>query len=249
MPAPPCYGIIPARYESKRFPGKPLTPILGKPMIWHVYNRAIQCKDLCKTVLATDDERIFNAAKGYGIPILMTSADHTCGSERVLEAATIMKVENDAVILNIQGDEPALNPAMLSQLATPFVDPAIQVTTLAHKISREEAVNPNQVKVVISKSGRALYFSRAQIPFPRDNDHDSYLGHIGLYGFRMGVLKTFVALENSSLEKHEKLEQLRLMENDIPIHVVITEHQGYGVDRPEDIAIVEAVIKKQQGSS
>jgi 3-deoxy-manno-octulosonate cytidylyltransferase (CMP-KDO synthetase) len=249
MPTPPCYGIIPARYESSRFPGKPLTHILGKPMIWHVYNRAVQCKDLTKTVLATDDERIFNVAQDYNLPILMTSADHSCGTERVLEAATLLGVEDEAVILNIQGDEPALNPLMLSELAAPFTNPETQVTTLAHKISREEAINPNQVKVVISKSSRALYFSRAQIPFPRDTHHDSYLGHIGLYGFRMGTLKEFVGMENSSLEKHEKLEQLRLLENDIPIHVVITEHQGYGVDRPEDIAIVEDIIQKQQSSA
>lgn len=242
----PCYGIIPVRYHSSRFPGKPLTPILGKPMFWHVYHRAVQCPELNKTVLATDDARIFAAAKAYDIPILMTSAEHTCGTERVLEAATLLQAEDDAVILNIQGDEPALNPAMLSQLSAPFSNPQTLVTTLAHNISREEAVNPNQVKVVISNSQQALYFSRAQIPFPRDGHHDSYWGHIGLYGFRMKTLREFMGLDHSFLEKQEKLEQLRLLENDIPIHVVITEHQGYGVDRPEDVAIVEALIQNQQ---
>ena len=215
-------------------------------MFWHVYNRAVQCEALSKTVLATDDERIFNAAQSYDIPILMTSTDHTCGTERVLEAATLLQAEDDAVILNIQGDEPALEPAMLSQLTTPFSEPNTLVTTLAHQINQEEAINPNQVKVVISKSGHALYFSRAQIPFPRDGRHDQYWGHIGLYGFRMKTLKAFVALENSFLEKQERLEQLRLLENDIPIQVVITEHQGYGVDRPEDVAIVETLIKNQR---
>ena len=246
MTNPAYYGIIPVRYHSSRFPGKPLTPILGKPMFWHVYKRAVQCQELSKTVLATDDERIFKAAQAYNIPILMTSNKHTCGTERVLEAATALKAEDDAVILNIQGDEPALEPAMLSQISAPFSNPQTLVTTLAHRINQEEAINPNQVKVVITKSNQALYFSRAQIPFPRDGHHDKYWGHIGLYGFRMKTLKAFVALDNSFLEKQEKLEQLRILENDIPIHVVITEHQGYGVDRPEDVAIVENLIQSQQ---
>lgn len=214
-------------------------------MFWHVYNQAIQCSSLSKTVLATDDERILKAARSYDIPILMTSADHTCGTERVLEAALALQAEEEAVILNIQGDEPALEPDMLSQLSGPFSNPLTLVTTLAHKISRDEAINPNQVKVVLSKSNQALYFSRAQIPFPRDGHHDSYWGHIGLYGFRMKTLREFVALDHSFLEKQEKLEQLRLLENDIPIHVVITEHKGYGVDRPEDVAIVETLIRNQ----
>ncbi len=242
---PPCYGIIPVRYHSSRFPGKPLTPILGKPMLWHVYQQAMQCEALSQTVLATDDERIFAAAESYNIPILMTSADHTCGTERVLEAATLLGAEDDAVILNIQGDEPALDPAMLSELYSPFTEANTQVTTLAHRITKEEAINPNQVKVVLAKSRKALYFSRAQIPFPRDGHHDEYWGHIGLYGFRMKTLRQFVALDHSFLEKQEKLEQLRLLENDIPIHVVITTHQGYGVDRPEDVAIVEALIQNR----
>jgi len=245
MTTPPCYGIIPVRYHSSRFPGKPLTPILGKPMLWHVYQQAVKCPALTQTVLATDDERIFQAAKSYNIPILMTSPDHTCGTERVLEAATLLNAEDDAVILNIQGDEPALEPAMLSELYAPFTEPQTQVTTLAHRINQEEAINPNQVKVVLSKTNRALYFSRAQIPFPRDGHHDQYWGHIGLYGFRMKTLQEFVALDHSFLETQERLEQLRLLENDFPIHVVITEHQGYGVDRPEDVAIVETLIQNR----
>jgi 3-deoxy-manno-octulosonate cytidylyltransferase (CMP-KDO synthetase) len=215
-------------------------------MFWHVYQRAVQCPELSKTILATDDERIFQAAEAHNIPILMTSTEHSCGTERVLEAAALLGAGDDAVILNIQGDEPALEPAMLSQLCAPFSNPETLVTTLAHRINQEEAINPNQVKVVISRSNQALYFSRAQIPFPRDGHHDQYWGHIGLYGFRMKTLKTFVALDNSFLEKQEKLEQLRILENDIPIHVVITKHKGYGVDRPEDVAIVETLIQNQQ---
>ena len=122
MNFPPCYGIIPVRYHSSRFPGKPLTPILGKPMFWHVYHQAVKCESLTKTVLATDDDRIFKAAADFDIPILMTSDKHTCGTERVLEAATLLNAEDDAVILNIQGDEPALEPAMLTELSAPFAD-------------------------------------------------------------------------------------------------------------------------------
>ncbi len=240
---PKCYGIIPTRYASSRFKGKPLAPILGKPMIWHVYTRARQCTELQEVVLATDDERIFATAKELDIPVLMTSTEHSCGTERVLEAAQLLKVPADGVILNIQGDEPALEPEMLSELLRPFIDPAVQVTTLAHEITAEQAQDPDLVKVVLGHSHKALYFSRSPIPYPRDGKDGPYLGHIGLYGFRMHTLEKFVALEKGTLEQREKLEQLRLLENGFAIQVVQTNHKGYGVDRPEDIAIVEKIIE------
>lgn len=239
---PECYGIIPARFSSSRFEGKPLATILGKPMIWHVYSRAILCPHLKKVVLATDDHRIYAAAESLNIPVLMTREDHTCGTDRVLEAAQLLKIPSDGVVINIQGDEPALDPEMLSELITPFQAPDVQVTTLAHKISQEEAKDPDQVKVVLGKDNKALYFSRALIPFPRDGIDAGFYGHIGLYAFRMKTLEQFVSLENGVLENKEKLEQLRLLENDFPIHVVPTTHKGFGVDRPEDIALVEKIL-------
>lgn len=243
---PPCYGIIPTRYASSRFEGKPLALILGEPMIQHVHSRACLCSQLQQVVLATDDDRIFAVAQSLSIPVLMTSRDHTCGTERVLEAARLLHVPADGVVVNIQGDEPALEPEMLSALLAPFASPAVQVTTLARRIDSEEAQNPNQVKVVMGRDNLALYFSRLPIPFAHTGREHDYFGHIGIYAFRMKTLEHFVALEKGLLEQQEALEQLRLLENHIPIQVVITTHTSHGVDRPEDIAIVEEILREKQ---
>jgi 3-deoxy-manno-octulosonate cytidylyltransferase (CMP-KDO synthetase) len=239
---PPCYGIIPARYASSRFPGKPLADILGRPMIWHVYERARKCEVLSAVVLATDDERIQTAARQLDIPVVMTRSDHPSGTDRVLEAAEKMALEKDAVVVNIQGDEPALEPSMLTALVTPFSDPQIQVTTLARRISARDAESPDRVKVVFASDHRALYFSRSRIPYHRDQTNRHYYGHIGVYAFRMHTLKKFVVLDRSRLEVAEKLEQLRLLTNNIPIHIVETEHESVGVDRPQDIEIVSRIM-------
>ena len=239
---PKCYGIIPARYGSTRFPGKPLAKILGRPMFWHVFERARQCPELSEIVLATDDERIISAAKELDVPVVMTQDDHPSGTDRVLEAAGLLRVPEDAVVVNIQGDEPALEPAMLTELVRPFTAPGVKATTLARKIKRKEAENPDRVKVVSAKDGRALYFSRSPIPHPPDGQWDEFYAHIGLYAFRMNILKEFVALGPSRLETIEKLEQLRLLENGIPIHVVVTHHRSIGVDRPEDIKAVSKIL-------
>ncbi|MBL0716863.1 MAG: 3-deoxy-manno-octulosonate cytidylyltransferase [Desulfosarcina sp.] len=232
---PACYGIIPARYASTRFPGKPLADILGKPMFWHVFKRASQCPELVKTVLATDDTRIYAAAKELDVPVVITRPDHASGTDRVMEAADILDLPENAVVVNIQGDEPVIEPKMLTELLEPFVDFEILVTTMAKKIRPEDAENPDQVKVVFGENNRALYFSRSLIPYARDlKQHDIY-GHIGLYAFRMKTLKQFVSMPQGRLENTEKLEQLRLLENNIPIHIVITDYQSIGVDRPEDI--------------
>ncbi len=232
---PPCYGIIPARYASTRFPGKPLADILGKPMIWHVYQRARQCPYLKKVVVATDDDRIMLTAEALRIPAVLTRFDHESGTDRVMEAAQQLRIPKNAVVVNIQGDEPALEPEMLTQLLSPFSNPKIRVSTLARPIPANEAQVPDLVKVVFSEAGSALYFSRAMIPYHRDEKEKSYYGHIGLYAFRMEALEKFVSLPPSPLERLEKLEQLRLLENNIPIHVEITRFQSIGVDRPEDI--------------
>lgn len=239
---PRCYGIIPARYGSTRFPGKPLADILGKPMFWHVFKRASRCNEIHQVVLATDDKRIASAAKTLDVPVVMTRSDHASGTDRVLEAAEKLNVSEDAVVVNIQGDEPAHEPAMLTELVLPFSDPNVKVSTLAQKINPDEAKNPDRVKVVLAKDSCALYFSRSLIPYHRDQKKGAFYGHIGLYAFRMNILKRFVAMGPSDLELTEKLEQLRLLESGIPIHVVKTEHRSFGVDRPSDIETVTRII-------
>jgi 3-deoxy-manno-octulosonate cytidylyltransferase (CMP-KDO synthetase) len=239
-----CYGIIPARYGSTRFPGKPLADISGKPMFWHVFSRASKCPELSQVVLATDDERILSAAKALDVPVIMTRKNHPSGTDRVLEAAQLLNLTDDSIIVNIQGDEPLLAPAMLTELVGPFVSPDIEVTTLARKIGQNEAGNINQVKVVFSKTGNALYFSRLPIPCYRDGQEEMFFGHVGLYAFRMNALRKFVSLGPSRLEIAEKLEQLRLLENDIPIHVVLTEHKSIGVDNPEDVLTICEILGK-----
>ncbi len=239
---PPCYGIIPARYASTRFPGKPLVEILGKPMFRHVFERASRCPALVRVVLATDDERIAAAAEAHGVPVVMTKSDHASGTDRVNEAAQLLGVPDDAVVVNVQGDEPALDPDMISRLVEPFADPAVQCATLAHPIGAERAAHPDQVKVVFTSSGDALYFSRAAIPHPRGEGGADFYGHIGMYAFRRGTLARFTALPQGMLERRESLEQLRLLENGIPIRVVLTEQGTRGVDRPEDVAAVAAML-------
>jgi len=242
---PLCYGIIPARWGSTRFPGKPLADIRGKPMFWHVFSRSSQCDGLVSVTLATDDRRIAKAAEQYNVPVVMTRSDHESGTDRVKEAADRLNIPESAVVVNIQGDEPLLDPAMLSDLIAPFENPGIMVTTLAHEITERAADNPDRVKVVLGNDGRALYFSRAPVPYVRDaGDAGCYYGHIGLYAFRKGVLDRFVALPPGRLEQLEKLEQLRLLENNIPIHVAVTASKSMSVDRPEDL---EAVLKRLAG--
>lgn len=240
-----CYGIIPARYASTRFPGKPLADIAGKPMFWHVFARARQCPQISGVFLATDDGSIESAAKSLGVPTVMTRKDHPSGTDRVLEAAQLLNLPESSIVVNIQGDEPLLEPAMLTELVRPFEFADIQVTTLARKIGQDEAANTNKVKVVFSKTGRALYFSRLPVPYYRDETNGTFFGHIGLYAFRMNALKKFVALGPSSLESSEKLEQLRLLENDIPMHVVVTEHKSIGVDTPEDLKTILKTLENK----
>lgn len=244
-PVFPCYGFIPARFASSRFPGKPLADILGKPMFWHVYSRAASCSEFCSVTVATDDERIEEAARTLGVPVVMTRADHASGTDRVREAAEILGVPDNAVVVNIQGDEPALAPQMLQELVAPFfTDSEVMATTLAHRIDVCEARRPDRVKVVMSSKGDALYFSRAAIPYSADSDA-LFWGHIGLYAFRMDVLRTITELQPSPLEQREKLEQLRLLENGLTLRVVPTNYISRGVDRPEDIPHIIEMIRKE----
>jgi 3-deoxy-manno-octulosonate cytidylyltransferase (CMP-KDO synthetase) len=244
---PECYGIIPARYGSTRFPGKPLAEILGKPMFWHVFTRASQCPDLTKVVLATDDDRILDAARELDVPVLMTRPDHASGTDRVLEAAELLGIPPQTVVVNIQGDEPALEPKMLSELLQPFAKPEVQVTTLAKSIPSAQVDNPDIVKVVFSKTGKALYFSRSAIPHTNPDHTGEHYGHIGVYAFRINTLTRFVTLTPSRLEMTENLEQLRLLENDIPIDVVLTSFESISVDRPADIDRVIRILGTKTG--
>ncbi len=242
---PPCSGIIPARFASSRFPGKPLASILGRPMFRHVYERAAACPELQRVVLATDDERIFQAALQENVPVVMTSPDHPSGTDRVLEAAILLELPESGIVVNIQGDEPVLRPELLSLLLAPFARSDVQATTLARRLDKAAACSPDVVKVVLDDQGRAMYFSRAAIPFHRDCDASDFLGHIGLYAFRLPVLRRFVGLGPSRLERIEKLEQLRLLENGMPIDVVMVDHCVQGVDRPEDIVVVERILQEE----
>ena len=236
---PEAHGIIPARYASTRFPGKPLVMLKGRPMFWHVWDRARRCPLLGSVTLATDDARIRDAALALQVPVVMTDAGHQSGTDRVHEAARLLRLPEDAVAVNIQGDEPALDPAALTELVQAFADPAVRAATLAHPLDPADLPRPDKVKVVRAANGDALYFSRAGIPFSRDGERPApALGHIGIYAFTMATLERFVALPPSSLENTEKLEQLRLLENGIPLRVVLTGRAFPGVDHAEDVARV-----------
>ncbi len=238
---PDCYGIIPARYQSSRFPGKPLAEILGKPMFWHVYERSRRCTDLKKVVLATDDERIAEAARRLEVPVVMTAAHHPSGSDRVLEAARLLGIPDEAIVINIQGDEPTIEPVMFQQVLRPFHRPGVDVATLARPMPAEEAGDPDRVTVALAQNGRGLYFSRAAIPYPH-NRKVGYYEHVGLYAYRLSMLQRYVDMGPSPLEKTEGLEMLRLLENDIPIFVEITDCASVCVERPEDIARAEKIL-------
>ncbi len=243
------YGIIPARYASTRFPGKPLALILDKPMFCHVYENSRECLLLDGLYLATDDERILETAKKYDVPVIMTKSTHTSGSDRVLEAAELIGAEDEDIIINIQGDEPLVRKEMIIDLIQPFFDDSfVEVTTLSCPITYDEARDPNLVKVVFNSDFWALYFSRAPIPYQRDPQDLGFMywGHIGLYGFKFSILKRFSALKKGKLEEIEKLEQLRLLEFGIPIKVSTTHYKTIGVDKPEDIPKVEDILSKQR---
>lgn len=240
-------GIIPARYGSTRFPGKPLMPILGKPLIGHVVNRCRQAALLSDVVVATDDDRIGCVAREF-CRVEMTSPDHPSGTDRVAEVAR--RLDCDAVV-NIQGDEPLMDPKVVDAVAR-LLDHA-EVSTAATPLrDAEDYENPNVVKVVVNAAGKALYFSRRTIPFLRDRDTIPvreqlalfpFLKHLGLYGYRRESLLRLVSLPVSPLEQAEKLEQLRALENGIDIAVLTVGYTGQGVDVPADVERVEHLLR------
>lgn len=231
-------GVIPARLESTRLPGKPLRAICGRPMIAWVYDNARQAACLDHLLVATDSPEIESYCRQHNIPALMTSPQHKSGTDRLAE---VMAKEPAAIYVNIQGDEPMITSDHLERLLRPFKEtPATQVSTLKVAIDAEAAQDPNVVKVVTDPAGRALYFSRSRIPFDRDGLGEvRYFKHQGFYAFRAKALETFHRLPPSPLEKLEKLEQLRFLENGIDIAVMETPHDTIGVDTEEDLRRVE----------
>ncbi|MDF1614912.1 3-deoxy-manno-octulosonate cytidylyltransferase [Desulfurivibrio dismutans] len=244
---PQVVAVIPARYHSNRFEGKPLALIKGKPMIQRVYERAQAVPMLSRVAVATDDQRIAECVRAFGGEAVMTRSDHVSGTDRLAEAATIMDIDEHDVVVNIQGDQPLFDPAVVGQVAGPLLaDPALPMATLIYRIIRPEEINdPNHVKTVFDRQGRALYFSRSPIPHQRDPEGGTptYYKHLGFYAYRKGFLLTFVGLPEGEWEYFEKLEQLRALEYGYTIQVVLTEHDSVEVDTPNDLQRVEQLIK------
>jgi len=236
--------VIPARYGSTRFAGKPLAMICGKMMIQRVYENAAACPLVDRVVVATEHEAVAAAVAGFGGCVCMTSPNHATGTDRIAEA-----VRNDDadIIVNVQGDEPLLPPEAIETAIHPILrESTIQMTTLKTRIRNPDEVhNPNVVKVVTDRNGFALYFSRAPIPCAVSHEPDvCWYRHVGLYAYTRRFLETFAALPQTQLEKAERLEQLRALEHGYPIRVVETDYEPVGVDVPEDIVLVENRIRR-----
>ncbi len=239
------YAFIPARYESSRFPGKPLASIAGKPMIQRVYERATSCPELSGVYVATDDKRISDCVDGFGGNALMTKKTHRSGTDRVSEAATTIGLEQGDIAINIQGDQPLFHPSVISELVMPLLDDrSIPMSTLKWEIRDESEIDdPKHVKVVTDRQEFAIYFSRSPIPFFRDHrSRQVYYKHLGFYGLRMEFLSKFPLLPKGILESAEKLEQLRALEHGFKIKVIETHFDSIEVDIPEDIKKVEYLL-------
>lgn len=247
-------AVIPARYASTRFEGKALADIMGRPMVQHVYERTLKASLVSEVIVATDDERIAACVRGFGGRVEMTSSSHETGTDRLAEVAQRLDAD---IIVNVQGDEPLINPAMIDQAIAPLLeDASIPMGTLKSRIKTlHDFLSPNVVKVVSDPKGNVLYFSRSPLPFFRDkwNDlkDDAFASgkllcykHVGLYVYRREFLPVFTALEPSYLELAEKLEQLRVLENGYRIKIVETEFESIGVDTPADLEKVLARLKK-----
>jgi len=234
---PEIAAIIPARWTSTRFPGKPLVALRGKPLVQHVWERTKRAKSVDRVIVATDDMRIAEAAFDFGAEVALTSPKHPTGTDRLAEVAA--KLRTASVILNVQGDEPDIAPSTIDRLARALQDdPALGMVTAANPISDAADIrNPNVVKVVTDLAGRALYFSRSAIPHDRDGRGGiKYLRHQGIYGYRRKVLLDFVRWKPTPLEKAEKLEQLRALEHGVSIGVIVVKKGSVGVDVPGDVA-------------
>src|SRR4051812_4124444 len=245
-------GIIPARFASTRFPGKPLHLIAGKPLLRRVWERCVQARSLDSVIIATDDMRIAEAAFGWGSEIALTSASHESGTDRAAEIAG--RVRQFGFIVNIQGDEPLIEPRLIDRLVAKLrSDTAVELVTAAHPFSKPaDAESPHQVKVVIDRNNRALYFSRAAIPCSNAANSKTktglFLRHQGIYGFRRDLLLRFVGWSPTPLERAESLEQLRALENGVTVHVLVTKHGSPGVDTPQDAKNLERMLTRRDAA-
>lgn len=243
-------GVLPARWGSTRFPGKPLHPIAGKPLIQHVWERCRECSLLDEILVATDDERILRAVEGFGGKAVMTSPEHPTGTDRIAEA--LHSAPQATHILNIQGDEPLIDPGLIDRLAeTMAADPSLDMATAANPLDPgDPAVNdPNVVKVVIALDGRALYFSRSPLPYFRNAVPGlPVLRHKGIYAYSRSFLERFVSWPPSPLEQAESLEQLRALENGASIKVLLTNDTSPGVDTPEQAREIERLLSTAHSS-
>lgn len=235
--------IIPARFGSTRFPGKPLHPIAGKPLLQHVWERCQRAKGIEEVVVATDDMRIAEAAFGFGAEVALTSAKHRSGTDRCAEVAKRMR--GITHVINVQGDEPMIDPSLVAKLAKTLTgEKGLEMITAANVFTESDDVtNPNAVKVVLDREGNALYFSRSPIPFVRDTQVIPFYRHQGIYGYSTKFLLQFVKWKPGKLEQSEQLEQLRALENGAKIRVVITKHASIGVDTPADVSAVEPLLQ------
>ncbi|MBR6012853.1 MAG: 3-deoxy-manno-octulosonate cytidylyltransferase [Selenomonadaceae bacterium] len=236
--------VIPARYASTRLPGKPLKDICGKPMICRVYERAKNSKLADEVIVATDDERIFQAVEKNSGRAVMTRADHKTGTDRLAEVAE--KFPDAEIIVNVQGDEPLIDSNLIDELISEFLqDKNLQMATVATELTDEEEMkNPNNVKVVIDKNNNALYFSRSLIPYPRNSGKSKVYKHIGIYAYRKNFLLDFAKMDSTELEQAESLEQLRALENGYKIRVIKSDCKFVGVDTEEDLKLVNEIYRK-----
>ncbi len=237
--------IIPARYESSRFPGKPLADLCGKPMIQHVYERVSQAKAVPYVAVATDDDRIFRAVKKFGGNAIMTSVEHRSGTDRIAEAVKSLKLSSDAIVVNIQGDQPIFEPVQVDEVIRPLVDDfTIVMSTLIYKIIlAEEITHHHAVKVTFDSQFFALYFSRATIPYVRASTMKAdYYKHHGIYAYRRDFLDTFTKLPEGKLEKLEALEMLRTLEYGYKIKVVVTSYDSVEVDNQQELEKVRQIL-------
>ena len=244
-------AIIPSRYGSSRFDGKPLARIAGMPMIQRVAENASRAENVDAVVVATDDRRIAAAVTGFGGQVVMTSTENRSGTDRVGEAADILGLDDTDVVINIQGDQPLIDPRCLDALIAPLINEAgkVHMATLAYRIVREcEVTDPKDVKVVFDNDNNALYFSRAPIPWSRDGgrDHDTFK-HLGVYAYTVAFLKEFRGMPSGRLETIEKLEQLRVLEYGRDIRIVVTPYDSPEVDLPEDIQRIEQLLFQVTG--
>ncbi len=238
--------VIPARWASVRFPGKPLHLLAGKPLVQHVWERCREARRVPRALIATDDERIAAAATGFGAEVILTSPDHPTGTDRLAEVAR--KLPDIRALINVQGDEPLVDPALIERLATELrQERALEMITAASPFGpADDPENPNQVKVVLDRAGNALYFSRAPIPHQRESGGfcAARYRHLGIYGYSSAFLHKFVTWQPTDLEMTERLEQLRALEYGTRIRVLLTEHFSLGVDTPEDARAAEKLLDR-----